>query len=147
MRKALLLVVASAMVAGGLALLFSELFWSHSDLFSVGVRRRGARRRRRLPYVGRLHCPCARHDSRNSRGTNVPEKHRRPHGHERVQAVERMKRDWQAQRQALATVRRFNAANGKAGSRRRLPQRSCRASLAGHRLRQLRDRRRSRLAR
>jgi hypothetical protein len=28
MRKALLLVVASAMVAGGLALLFSELFWS-----------------------------------------------------------------------------------------------------------------------
>ena len=28
MRKALLLVVASAMVAGGLGLLFSELFWA-----------------------------------------------------------------------------------------------------------------------
>jgi|SoimicMinimDraft_12_1059740.scaffolds.fasta_scaffold33404_1 hypothetical protein len=28
MRKALLLVVASAMVAGGLAVLFSEFFWS-----------------------------------------------------------------------------------------------------------------------
>jgi hypothetical protein len=29
--------------------------------------------------------------------------------HERLQAVERMKRDWAAQRQSLATVRRFNA--------------------------------------
>ena len=44
----------------------------------------------------------------------MPEKYRRPHSHERVQAVERMKRDWEAQRQALATVRRFNAANGTA---------------------------------
>ena len=44
----------------------------------------------------------------------MPEKYRRPHSHERVQAVERMKRDWEAQRQALATVRRFNAAKGKA---------------------------------
>ena len=44
----------------------------------------------------------------------MPDKYQRPHSHERVQAVERMKRDWQAQRQALATVRRFNAANGKA---------------------------------
>jgi hypothetical protein len=29
--------------------------------------------------------------------------------YERVQAVERMQRDWQAERDALATVRRFNA--------------------------------------
>ena len=28
--------------------------------------------------------------------------------------VTRMQRDWEARRQALATVRRFNAANGKA---------------------------------
>jgi hypothetical protein len=39
----------------------------------------------------------------------MPEKYRRPHTHERVQSVERMKRDWQAQREALAVVRRFNA--------------------------------------
>jgi hypothetical protein len=39
----------------------------------------------------------------------MPEKYRRPHTHERVQAVERMQRDWAAQRQSLATVRRFNA--------------------------------------
>jgi len=39
----------------------------------------------------------------------MPEKYRRPHRHERVQAVERMRADWQAQRDALATVRRFNA--------------------------------------
>ena len=45
---------------------------------------------------------------------NMPEKYTRSHSHERVQAVERMKRDWQAQRDALAVVRRFNAANGKA---------------------------------
>ena len=51
----------------------------------------------------------------------MPEKYTRSHSHERVQAVERMKRDWQAQRQALATVRRFNAANGKHGSGRRSP--------------------------
>ena len=44
----------------------------------------------------------------------MPDKYQRPHSHERVQAVERMKRDWEAQRQALAVVRRFNAANGKA---------------------------------
>ena len=44
----------------------------------------------------------------------MPDKYSRPHSHERVQAVERMKRDWQAQREALAVVRRFNAANGKA---------------------------------
>ena len=39
----------------------------------------------------------------------MPEKYHRPHSHERVQAVERMQREWQAQREALATVRRFNA--------------------------------------
>ena len=44
----------------------------------------------------------------------MPEKYTRPHAHERVQAVERMKRDWQMQRAALAVVRRFNAANGAA---------------------------------
>ena len=44
----------------------------------------------------------------------MSEKYRRPHNHERVQAVERMKRDWAAQKAALATVRRFNAANGEA---------------------------------
>jgi hypothetical protein len=37
------------------------------------------------------------------------EKYRRPHRQERVQAVERMKRDWQAQREALDVVRRFNS--------------------------------------
>jgi hypothetical protein len=41
----------------------------------------------------------------------MPQKYRSPHSHERVQAVERMKRDWAAQKAALA-VRRFNAANG-----------------------------------
>lgn len=39
----------------------------------------------------------------------MPEKYRRPHSHERVQAVERMKQAWEAERDALATVRRFNA--------------------------------------
>jgi|SRR5579862_1266123 len=39
----------------------------------------------------------------------MPDKYRRPHTHERVQTVERMKRAWQAEREALATVRRFNA--------------------------------------
>jgi len=45
----------------------------------------------------------------------MPEKYRRPHSHERVQAVKRMRRAWDAERDALATVRRFNArlsANG-----------------------------------
>jgi hypothetical protein len=44
----------------------------------------------------------------------MAEKYRRPHSHERVQVVERMKRDWRAQWEALDAVRRFNAANGKA---------------------------------
>lgn len=45
----------------------------------------------------------------------MPEKYRRPHHHERVQAVEKMRHAWEAERSALATVRRFNAimsANG-----------------------------------
>ena len=44
----------------------------------------------------------------------MPEKYRRPHHHERVQTVERMRAAWEAEREALATVRRFNAANGSA---------------------------------
>lgn len=39
----------------------------------------------------------------------MPEKYRRPHSHERVQAVERMRLAWESERDALATVRRFNA--------------------------------------
>lgn len=39
----------------------------------------------------------------------MPEKYRHPHHHERVQAVERMQLAWEAERDALATVRRFNA--------------------------------------
>jgi hypothetical protein len=39
----------------------------------------------------------------------MPEKYTRSHNHERVQAVERMRRQWEAERGALATVRRFNA--------------------------------------
>jgi hypothetical protein len=39
----------------------------------------------------------------------MPTKYRRPHHHERVQSVEKMQREWQAEREALATVRRFNA--------------------------------------
>jgi hypothetical protein len=38
----------------------------------------------------------------------MPEKYRRPHDHERLQAIEGMRREWEAQRGALATVRRFN---------------------------------------
>jgi len=39
----------------------------------------------------------------------MPDRYRRPHSHERVQAIERMQRAWAAEREALATVRRFNA--------------------------------------
>jgi hypothetical protein len=39
----------------------------------------------------------------------VPDKYRRPHSHERVQAVERMRRAAQDEREALDAVRRFNA--------------------------------------
>jgi hypothetical protein len=39
----------------------------------------------------------------------MPEKYRRPRHHERVQSVEGMQRTWEAERDALATVRRFNA--------------------------------------
>src|ERR1017187_4018519 len=38
----------------------------------------------------------------------MPEKYRRPYHHERVQAIERMQLAWEAERDALATVRRFN---------------------------------------
>ena len=40
----------------------------------------------------------------------MPEKFRRPHHHERLQTVERMRLEWEAERDALTTVRRFNAA-------------------------------------
>lgn len=46
----------------------------------------------------------------------MPEKYRRPHNHERRLTVEDTKLAWGAERQALATLRRFNAANGKAWS-------------------------------
>lgn len=39
----------------------------------------------------------------------MPKNYHRPLHHERVQSVERMRQDWQAKRDALATVRRFNA--------------------------------------
>lgn len=39
----------------------------------------------------------------------MPEKYTRPHSHERVQAVERMRRERQAESEALDAVRRFNA--------------------------------------
>lgn len=39
----------------------------------------------------------------------MPEKYRRPHHHERVQAIEKMRQAWETERDALATVRRFNA--------------------------------------
>ena len=39
----------------------------------------------------------------------MPAKYTRPHSHERVQSVERMKLAWEAERDASATVRRFNA--------------------------------------
>jgi len=34
----------------------------------------------------------------------MPEKHRRPHSHERVQAVEKMRRAWAAERDALTAA-------------------------------------------
>jgi len=45
----------------------------------------------------------------------MSEKYTRSHSHERVQAVERMKRDWEAQKAALATVRHFNVALSSRG--------------------------------
>jgi hypothetical protein len=39
----------------------------------------------------------------------MPERYRRPHSHERVQSVERMRRAWEAEQDALVTVREFNA--------------------------------------
>ena len=59
----------------------------------------------------------------------MPEKYTRSHSHERVQAVERMKRDWQAlqrrQRQGLVLAEDRRRARFK-------------TSLAGDQLRQLR---------
>ena len=45
----------------------------------------------------------------------MPEKYTRPHSHERVQAVERMRRERQDEREALAVVRRFNATTSAGG--------------------------------
>ena len=39
----------------------------------------------------------------------MPEKYRRPREHEMRQTIERMQLAWEAERDALATVRRFNA--------------------------------------
>ena len=62
--------------------------------------------------------------------------------------VTRMRREWEAQRDALATVRRFNArlsAKGYLAEDRRCAH--FKASLAGHQLRQLWNRGGLRLAR
>lgn len=45
----------------------------------------------------------------------MPEKYTRPHSHERVQVVERMRREQQAQEEALDAVRRFNAVASAGG--------------------------------
>lgn len=39
----------------------------------------------------------------------MPEMYNRPNHHERVKVVEKMQRAWESERDALATVRRFNA--------------------------------------
>lgn len=39
----------------------------------------------------------------------MPEQYRRPHQHERVQAVERMKRAWAEEQDALLIIRAYNA--------------------------------------
>lgn len=39
----------------------------------------------------------------------MPDQYRRPHHHERVQTVERMKRAWEAEADARETVQAFNA--------------------------------------
>ena len=44
----------------------------------------------------------------------MPEKYRHPREQEIQENVTRMERAWEAERGALATVRRFNAANGRA---------------------------------
>ncbi|MEJ2376254.1 MAG: hypothetical protein P8Y71_12860 [Pseudolabrys sp.] len=38
----------------------------------------------------------------------MPEKYLRPHHHEHIQTVEQMRQAWEAEREALATVRQFN---------------------------------------
>ena len=45
----------------------------------------------------------------------MPEKYTRGHSHERVQAVERMRRAARDEREALAVVRRFNAVASTGG--------------------------------
>ena len=45
----------------------------------------------------------------------MPEKYTRPHSHERVQAVERMRRRQQEQDEALDAVHRFNAVASTGG--------------------------------
>lgn len=45
----------------------------------------------------------------------MPEKYRRPHSHERVQAVERMRRRQREQDEALDAVLRFNAVTSTGG--------------------------------
>jgi hypothetical protein len=69
----------------------------------------------------------------------MPEKYRRPHSHERIQAVERMKLAWEAERDAVATVRRFNAKLSTKGYSAKDQHRDySQTSLASHCLRQLR---------
>jgi hypothetical protein len=46
----------------------------------------------------------------------MPEQYRRSHHHERVQAVERMKRAWAAERVALLVIRQFNAVRSANGA-------------------------------
>jgi len=46
----------------------------------------------------------------------MPEKYRREYSHERVQAVERIRRAARDEREALAVVRQFNAASSAGGA-------------------------------
>ena len=45
----------------------------------------------------------------------MPEKYTRPHSHERVQAIERMRRQQREREEALDAVRRFNAVGSTGG--------------------------------
>ena len=54
-KKALFLVVARAMVAGGLEVIISEIFGRLESIFSP-CPQACARRRQRLPIIGILHC-------------------------------------------------------------------------------------------
>ena len=143
MRKALLLVVASAMVAGGLGLLFSELFWA-TRIYFLSVFGGAA-----LVAVGGyllwedfLAPALGRQEIVGER--TCPKNIAAPTSHERVQAVERMQRDWQAQRQrwppCAGSTPRYGQGVVLAEDRRRA---RFKASLADDRLRQLRHRGRS----